>query len=88
VISESAPAPSPPGGHPTATFEAAYQELCSVIERLEDGGLGLDEAVRVFERGCELARVCERLVEDAELRVTRLAPEAAAPRSDAPADEE
>jgi exodeoxyribonuclease VII small subunit len=60
-----------------ATFEDAYRELQQVIEQLDDGGLGLDEAVRLFERGSELVRVCQRIVEDAELRVTRLAAESA-----------
>jgi exodeoxyribonuclease VII small subunit len=68
-----------------AGFEAAYRELQQVIEQLEDGGLGLEDAVRLFERGSELVRVCQRIVDEAELRVTRLAAESAAPLTDAPA---
>ena len=59
------------------TFEQAYRELQDVVEQLEDGGLGLEDAVRLFERGSELARVCQRIVDEAELRVTRLAAESA-----------
>jgi exodeoxyribonuclease VII small subunit len=70
-----------------ASFEEAYRELQQVTEQLEDGGLGLEEAVRLFERGSELVRVCQRIVDAAELRVTRLAAESAAsltePRTDA-----
>jgi exodeoxyribonuclease VII small subunit len=58
-----------------ATFEDAYRELQQVIEQLDDGSLGLDDAVRLFERGSELVRVCQQIVDDAELRVTRLAAE-------------
>jgi exodeoxyribonuclease VII small subunit len=60
-----------------ATFEDAYRELQQVIEQLDDGGLGLDEAVRLFERGSELVRVCRRIVDEAEMRVTRLSAESA-----------
>ena len=65
-----------------ATFESAYRELREVIARLEGGGLGLDEAVQLFERGRELVGVCEQAVASAELRVTRLSAESASPRSD------
>ena len=58
-----------------AGFEAVYRELQEVIARLEDGGLGLEDAVRLFERGQELVERCQRIVDDAELRVTRLAAE-------------
>ncbi len=43
-----------------------------MVARLEGGGLGLDEAVQLFERGRELVGVCEQAVASAELRVTRL----------------
>lgn len=66
-------------------FETAYRELMQVVARLEDGGLGLEEAVQLFERGTQLVRACERIVDDAELRVTRLAAETATPLSDASA---
>ena len=69
-----------------ASFEGAYRELQQVVEQLEDGGLGLEEAVRLFERGTELAQVCQRIVDEAQLRVTRLAAESAAPLTDSPAD--
>ncbi len=67
-----------------ASFEEAYSELQRVIEQLEGGGLGLEEAVRLFERGSELVQVCQRIVDDAELRVTRLAAESATPLTDVP----
>jgi exodeoxyribonuclease VII small subunit len=65
-----------------ASYEAAYKELQEVIGQLEDGGLGLEEAVHLFERGSQLVRLCQRIVDDAELRVTRLAAESATPLSE------
>ena len=60
------------------TFESAYAELQEVLDRLQVGGLGLEAAVALFEQGMALADRCEKIVTDAEMRVTRLAPESAA----------
>jgi len=66
-----------------ATFEVAFAELQHIIERLEGGGLDLAGVVDLFDRGTTLANACERLVDAAELRVTRLNAETASPLSDA-----
>jgi exodeoxyribonuclease VII small subunit len=67
------------------SFEGAYRELQQVVARLEDGGIGLEEAMQLFERGSQLVQACQRMVDDAELRITRLAAESGAPLPDAPA---
>lgn len=66
--------PNPDAGD-SATFEAALSELQRVVAQLEDGGLDLEASLRLFERGTELATRCEQLIDQAELRVTRLAAE-------------
>jgi exodeoxyribonuclease VII small subunit len=68
-----------------ATFEAAFAELQEVLARLEDGGLDLEAALALSDRGGELAETCNRLLDQAELRVTRLTSETASPLSDPPA---
>lgn len=70
-----------------ASFEAAFRELQQVVDRLEAGGLSLEEAVSLFERGSELVRVCQRIVDEAELRVTRLSAETATPLLDVAPDD-
>ena len=81
VADEPAPAPAP---HSSAgAFESAFAELQQVVERLETGGLDLERAVELFDRGTALAQTCERLITEAELRVTRLTAETASPLSDA-----
>ena len=65
------------------SFEAAYRELQQVVAQLEDGGLDLERAILLFERGSQLVQMCERIVDQAELRVTRLAAETASPLADA-----
>ena len=50
-------------------FEQALNELESVVERLEQGDLPLDDALRAFERGVELTRHCHNALKAAQQRV-------------------
>jgi exodeoxyribonuclease VII small subunit len=50
-------------------FELALAELETVVDRLEHGELPLEEALKQFERGIELARACEASLKQAEQRV-------------------
>lgn len=53
-------------------FEESLTALRAVVAHLESGGLRLDDAVRSYEVGARLARRCEQLLADAELRISRL----------------
>jgi len=53
----------------TVDFEQALGELESVVEKLEHGELPLEEALKQFERGIELARGCQASLKQAEQRV-------------------
>ena len=64
------------------SFEAAYRALQHVVEQLEGGQLDLEDTVRLFERGSQLASTCETIIDTAQQRVTRLAAETASPLSD------
>jgi exodeoxyribonuclease VII small subunit len=75
------PKKSDPAAEPLS-FEAAFGELQQVVDQLEGGELDLERTVALFERGSQLARRCERIVDEAQLRVTRLAAESASPLSD------
>jgi exodeoxyribonuclease VII small subunit len=75
--------PNPEGPEPR-DFEGAFGELQLVVEQLEDGGLDLESAISLFERGSRLAQTCEQIIDHAELRVTRLTAESASPLSDTP----
>lgn len=68
------------------SFEAAYRELQQVVAQLESGDLDLERAVQLFERGSLLVEQCERVVDTAELRVTKLVAESASPLSDVSVD--
>jgi len=74
--------PNPDSAAEPRSFEAAYRELQQVVAQLEDGGLELERAIVLYERGSHLVQLCERIVDQAELRVTRLAAETASPLAD------
>jgi exodeoxyribonuclease VII small subunit len=61
---------SPPSaGSDHVTFEAALGELEAIVDRLEQGEIELEEALRAFEQGVTLARQCAEQLGDAERRV-------------------
>jgi exodeoxyribonuclease VII small subunit len=50
-------------------YEEARDELIEVVRLLEQGGLGLDESLRLWERGETLAKRCEEHLAGARKRV-------------------
>jgi exodeoxyribonuclease VII small subunit len=60
-------------GEAEPTFEAAQRELEQIVERLERGETGLDEAIALWERGEELYRLCETKLDAAQGRIEDLA---------------
>lgn len=54
---------------PELTYEQARDELVTVIQRLESGGVPLDESLKLWERGEELASICQRWLDGARARV-------------------
>lgn len=57
------------------SFEEAFAELEDVVRRLEAGGLSLEESLALYERGQALAAYCNRQLDQAELKVSQLAPD-------------
>jgi exodeoxyribonuclease VII small subunit len=55
------------------SFEQALQELEGIVERLERGQTGLDEALELWQRGEELHRLCLQRLDAAQGRVEELA---------------
>lgn len=52
-----------------ADFERKLTDLESVVERLEQGDLSLEESVRLFEEGMKLSESCKQELEAAEGRI-------------------
>jgi exodeoxyribonuclease VII small subunit len=55
------------------SFEDARRELEQVVERLESGRAGLDEAIALWERGEELYKACVAKLDAAQGRIDELA---------------
>jgi exodeoxyribonuclease VII small subunit len=54
------------------SFEQAFEELETIVAKLESGELTLEESVTLFERGRKLSAHCQSLLDKAELRVNQL----------------
>ena len=54
------------------TFEQAVVELEEIIRKLEAGKMPLEDAVRAFERGSELKKICEEKLKNAQLKIEML----------------
>ena len=70
-------------------FERAIEELESIVKRLEDGKVPLEESVAIYERGEALKKRCEDLLRQAEARVEKITLDAEGkPTGTAPLDVE
>lgn len=50
-------------------FEKALVELEQLVEKMEQGELGLEESLKHFERGIALTRACQKALTEAEQKV-------------------
>ena len=66
------PAAAPPPAAEPFDFEQAMAELESVVARLEQGDVPLEEALATFERGVGLTRACQEALAGAEQKVELL----------------
>ncbi len=54
------------------SFEEALQELETIVEKLENGDLSLEDAVKQYKDGIALAKHCHGLLENAESVLTKV----------------
>ncbi len=54
------------------TFEQSVEELEEIVRRLENGDATLDESLALFERGVKLAKGCQKMLDEAEMKVSVL----------------
>ncbi|GAA0718494.1 exodeoxyribonuclease VII small subunit [Dactylosporangium roseum] len=60
----------PRAERPELSYEQARAELATVVEKLESGGTTLEESLALWERGEELAVICQRWLDTARARLT------------------
>lgn len=56
----------------TPSFEDSVRRLGEIVERLEGGDLPLEESLKLFEEGVQLARASQARLERAEKRIEQL----------------
>jgi len=53
-------------------FEKSLKELESIVDRMEQGEITLEESLQLFERGITLTRNCQSALQQAEQKVQQL----------------
>ena len=53
-------------------FESSLKELESIVAKLEDENINLEDSVKSFEAGINLVKECQKQLEEAELKVKEL----------------
>ena len=61
-------------GKPVAemSFEEALSELETIVRKLEQGDVELEESISIYERGAALKAHCEARLKSAELKVEQI----------------
>lgn len=54
------------------SFQESFDELEQIVKRFESGTLDLDESLKIYERGLELAALCKKRLSAVENRVKEI----------------
>ncbi|MEM1211814.1 MAG: exodeoxyribonuclease VII small subunit [Planctomycetota bacterium] len=63
---------TPNAGETPPSFEEAVEELETIIERIESGEVGLEQAIGQYESGVVLVKRCRAILDRAERRIEEL----------------
>lgn len=55
------------------SFEEALKRLEEIVAELEDEAISLEESIELYEEGIELSKHCTETLEEAELRIEKVA---------------
>ena len=56
------------------SYEAARDELAQVVSSLETGGATLEDSLKLWERGEELAKICQEWLDGAKAKLDSVKP--------------
>jgi exodeoxyribonuclease VII small subunit len=59
----------PTDEQPAIGYEQARDELVAIVQQLEAGGSNLAESITLWERGEELAAICQKWLDGARARL-------------------
>jgi len=54
------------------TFENKLAELNTVVEKMEQPEVGLEESLKLYEKGIALTRECQKIIDQAEQKISQL----------------
>jgi exodeoxyribonuclease VII small subunit len=54
------------------SFETAFRELESIVRQLEEGKATLDQTMTLYQRGVSLRQHCEKILQEARLKVEQI----------------
>lgn len=54
------------------SFEKALSRLETIVEKLDDESLSLEESIELYEEGIVLSKQCSQTLEEAELRIEKV----------------
>ena len=63
-------------------FESSLKELESIVEKLEDEDINLEDSVKSFEKGINLVKQCQEQLQNAELKIKKLLDDGSSAESD------
>ncbi len=52
------------------TYEEAIEELRNVVNTLNEGKVSLDESIKLYSRGIELAGICNKKLNEVEEKIS------------------
>lgn len=55
-----------------SSFETNMENLEKIVAELEKGELNLDESISKFEEGIKISKQCNKILEEAEKKITIL----------------
>ncbi|NMB82551.1 MAG: exodeoxyribonuclease VII small subunit [Ignavibacteria bacterium] len=55
-----------------SSFESSLQRLQQISDLLEKGEIGLEDSIKLYEEGINLAKNCYTTLKEAELKVTEI----------------
>lgn len=54
------------------TYEESYLELETIVQRLQQDNIDIDESIELFKRGIELQKYCNEILNDAEKNIVKI----------------
>jgi exodeoxyribonuclease VII small subunit len=58
-------------GEKPISYEKARDELTEIVAQLESGEVGLEESLKLWERGEELVKICQEWLDGAKARIAK-----------------